>query len=120
MIKMIGRDEFLKLQKDSEKNVVIVDVLDEDHFRQGHIRGAINMPLERIGRIAKKALSKDDLIIVYCASMECQASTLAAQKLQALGFKNVFDYKGGLKDYKEAGLALESSFSRSGSCCCCS
>jgi len=51
----------------------------------------------------------DPCNITYCASFECQASTKAAEKLVSLGYSNVLDYKGGLKDYKEARLPVEGS-----------
>jgi rhodanese-related sulfurtransferase len=65
------------------------------------------LPVNEIEKKAGKFLKKEDLIVVYCASFECQASTGAAEKLMDLGYKNVLDYKGGLKDYKEANLPLE-------------
>jgi rhodanese-related sulfurtransferase len=36
-------------------------------------------------------------------------SSLAAEKLTEIGYKNVYDYEGGLQDWKDAGLPLESS-----------
>ncbi len=52
-------------------------------------------------------LKKDETIVVYCASFDCQASTNAAQKLLSMGYTDVLDYKGGLKEYKEAGLPMK-------------
>ena len=73
------------------------------------------MPVNEIGEWVSKMLKIDDTIVVYCASFECQASTNAAKKLISLGFKNVLDYKGGLKDYKEANLPLEGSLHKAAS-----
>ncbi|MBF0384727.1 MAG: rhodanese-like domain-containing protein, partial [Candidatus Omnitrophica bacterium] len=52
-------------------------------------------------------LKKDDQIITYCASSHCPASTMAADKLQKMGYKNVVDFKGGLEDYKKVNFPLE-------------
>lgn len=108
MIKQISRNE-LRQMISSNKPFKLIDVLDKDHYAKEHIKGAISLPLSDIERNAGELLSKDETIVVYCASFECQASTKAAEKLLSLGYKNVADYKGGLKDYKEEDLALEGS-----------
>ncbi len=41
-------------------------------------------------------------------SHSCKSSTQAAQKLEAAGFSNVYDYEGGAKAWQEAGLAVGS------------
>jgi rhodanese-related sulfurtransferase len=107
----ITRDEFLQM-REKEKNLRIVDVLDMSHFNKEHIKGAINLPLEKIERKAYKFLNPEDPIVVYCAGFACEASTKAAGKLVSMGFKKVFDYKGGLEDYKEAKLPIESGITK--------
>ncbi len=121
MFKKITRDELLELIK-TNKDLKIVDVLSKEHYRDEHIKGAISIPLQEIEKIAPKLLKKEEQIVVYCASFECSASTNAAEKLVSLGFTNVLDYKGGIKDYKEAGLPLEGrlykkSVKKVASCC---
>lgn len=109
MFQTINREQFLELRNANDKTVRVVDVLDESHYQQEHIKGAISLPLGKIDKYALKRLDQNDKVIVYCASTECQASTAAAEKFVALGFKNVYDYKEGLKGYKEANLPLEGS-----------
>jgi rhodanese-related sulfurtransferase len=106
MVKKITRKELRDLVSSGAK-FRLVDVLDKDHYAKEHIKGAVSLPLQEVESRAEKLLKKDDLVVTYCASFECQASTKAAEKLMAMGFKNVLDYKGGLKDYKEANLPLE-------------
>ncbi len=118
MIKKISREELLSMCKKGKK-FVLVDVLGKDSFEQEHIPGSISIPLDDLEKQAFSYLGKDDLIVVYCASFTCMASTNAAEKLQELGYKNVLDYKGGLKDYKEAGLALQGSLHGEKSCASC-
>lgn len=108
MVKQIKRDE-LREWISSGKEFKLVDVLEKNHYAEEHIQGAMSLPLKDIEKKAAKLLKKDALIVVYCASFECQASTMAAEKLISLGYQNVLDYKGGLKDYKEANLPLEGS-----------
>lgn len=103
---------------------MLVDVLSKDSYLREHIKGAVSLPLDDIESQAAKLLKKDSQVVTYCASFECQASTKAAEKFLSLGYKDVFDYKGGLKDYKEAKLPMEGSFYKEAvkvksSCCNC-
>lgn len=110
MVKNITLDDLLMINLAvARRGFKLVDVLDREHYETEHIRGAISLPLNDIEKEAQRVLNKDDLIVVYCANFDCQASTKAAEKLLAMGYKNVFDYKGGLKDYREANLPLEGS-----------
>ncbi len=113
-VKKITRNQLVRLMN-SGKPFKLVDVLPEEHFRKEHIRGALSLPLAEIGKKASEFLKKDELIVVYCASFECQASTEAVKKLMAFGYTNVQDYKGGLADYKQADLPLEGSDVKAGS-----
>ena len=108
MVKKITRDELMQMVSSGER-FKLVDVLERGHFAQEHIKGAISIPVSEIEKKAPKLLKKGERVVVYCASFDCQASTTAAEKLLSMGYKHVLDYKGGLKDYKEAGLALEGS-----------
>jgi len=104
-MKTITKDE-LKKKLDNE-DVKLIEVLDKEAYKKSHIKGAINIPLKRIGTIAKQNYSTKDEIVVYCADYDCTASPKAAKKLDNLGFKNVYDYEGGKKEWKEAGLPME-------------
>ena len=122
MIRQISREDLIKMCNKGEK-YTLVDVLGSESYVKEHIPGAISIPLADLEKKAGSLLQKEDNIVVYCASFECKASTTAAEKLMGLGYKNVLDYKGGLKDYREAGLALEGNlhvYRSCGSCCACS
>ena len=108
MVKSITRDELMQMVK-SGKKFKLVDALPRESYAKEHIQTAISLPVDEIEKEAAKVLKKEDLIITYCGSFECPVSTKAAEKLISLGYQNVLDYKGGLKDYKEAGLPLEGS-----------
>jgi len=82
-------------------------VLSEDSYKKEHIRGAINIPSERIGKEAREKFDKDDPLVVYCSNYDCTASPTAAKKLEDLGFTNVYDYEGGKEEWKQAGLPME-------------
>jgi rhodanese-related sulfurtransferase len=103
MIRQITKDE-LKLLIHARDHLKIVDVLSHEHYLETHLPGAISLPLAILEERAEILLSKDDLIVVYCADYHCPASTQAAEKLLRLGFKHVLDYKGGLADYRSGCL----------------
>jgi rhodanese-related sulfurtransferase len=114
MLKKITREELTNMVSSGQR-FKLVDVLDKGHYEKEHIPGAISLPLNEIEKKAAKVLKKDDTIVVYCASFDCQASSDAAEKLISMGYQNVLDYKGGLKDYKEANLPLEGSLHKAAS-----
>ncbi len=118
MVKQITRDELIDRCKSGVK-FTLVDVLSSESYAKEHIAGAISIPLVDLEKKAESLLKKEDTIVVYCASFECSASTKAAEKLMEMGYKNVLDYKGGLKDYKEAGFTLEGDFHSHRGCGSC-
>jgi len=117
MVRKITRDELMKMKSGGER-FKLVDVLDAEHYQKEHIKGAISLPVSDIEKKAGKMLKKAEKIITYCAGFDCQASTNAADKLISMGYKNVLDYKGGIKDYKEAGLPLEGELHKSSASAC--
>jgi rhodanese-related sulfurtransferase len=104
-MKTIGTEE-LKEKLDNNE-VTLIEVLEEEEYNKSHIKGAINIPLKKISFEARKKFDKDDNLVVYCSDEDCTASPTAAKKLNDSGFKNVWDYEGGKKAWKEAGLPME-------------
>ena len=82
---------------DNNKNIVILDVRTKKEFDEGHIKGAINIPVETIGSIPPAQLrDKKQMILVYCRSG--RRSKMAAQKLGIMGYENVLEF-GGIMDW---------------------
>lgn len=80
-----------------EKDVQIVDVRTEEEYQQGHIKGAINIPLHAIdGTVVAKLKDYDQMILVYCESGN--RSIQASAKFASLGYTNVYEI-GGLDEY---------------------
>ncbi len=102
----VSTEELVEL-KDSGEEFVLVDVLGEDHYQDGHIPGSINIPLDQVGSEAIERFDVDQQIIVYCKDKDCAASPKAAKKLEKLGFENIKDYEVGLKGWKETGNEVE-------------
>lgn len=70
-------------------DVYIIDVREENEYMNGHIREAINIPLDKIDYIE---LDKNSKIIVYCQSGRRSASAL--EILKNIGYTNVYDMGG--------------------------
>jgi rhodanese-related sulfurtransferase len=121
MVRRIDLGELMLMCRAGER-FTLIDVLPVESYEREHIPGAISLPLSEIDRGAAEIIGKGSVPVVYCASFECTASTLAARKLEALGLRNVMEYKGGLKEYREAGFPLEGSAHEGvhcASCCTC-
>jgi rhodanese-related sulfurtransferase len=57
---------------------------------------AVNLPLDRIGKLAPEILpDKDADIVVYCMNSLWPASEEAARELAVMGYTNVRDYAEG-------------------------
>lgn len=87
-----------------EKGVVI-DVCGADEFAQGHIKGAVNVPLDELeARLDKAVKNKSTPVIMVCAA---GARSKRAQAIaQKLGYEKVHSLHGGLKAWKEANLPV--------------
>lgn len=106
MTQTITREE-LKNRLDNGEPLTLVEALPAKYYDAGHLPGAINIPHDRIREEAPSQLpDKNALIVVYCANTECRNSALAAQDLEATGYRNVFEYVEGKKDWEAAGYPL--------------
>lgn len=72
------------------EGAVVIDVRSKSEFASGHIEGAINLPLEVVAeKIATVAPDQDAPVFLHC--MSGTRSAMAARKLRALGYKQVFN-----------------------------
>jgi len=105
-IKFITVEELLEMDANGEK-FKIVEALSEESYNEAHIPGAVNIPGDKVEELAPKLLEKDDTIVVYCSSYQCEASTSVAKKLLEMGYSKTVDFKAGKKGWVHAGFALE-------------
>lgn len=93
----LGIKQITPKELESKKGVVLLDVRTQKEFRKGHIPGAVHVPLADVGSKVKK-LKKDKEIVVYCQSGN--RSIWAIKRLIAMGYKNLYNLKGGYNAYK--------------------
>lgn len=94
-------------EKLDENGIMLINVLDEEHFSDCHITDSVNIPYKSNINESMTGIDKDCFIVTYCASFECSASKQAAQKIEALGFTNVHTYEGGMKEWIKKGFSCE-------------
>jgi rhodanese-related sulfurtransferase len=84
------------------RDFVVVDVRDESEYKEGHIPGAISIPVETFAA-KSDVLPKEKKIVVYCNSGG--RSYNAYRKLMKLAYPSI--YQTILDDWKQAGLPVE-------------
>jgi len=90
----------------AEKKAVIIDVREDGEWKEGHIPGAIHIPLSQLeGRMGELKAYQNAPIITQCRSGKRSAQ--AQQQLLAKGFTNVYSLSGGLNAWAAEGLATE-------------
>ncbi len=108
MTKTITREQ-IKHKLDSGESITLVEALPQKYFLAGHLPGAVNMPHDEVRERAPEMLpDKDALIVVYCASTECQNSRKATNVLQQMGYTNAHEYVEGKQHWLEANLPVAS------------
>ncbi len=99
----IDANQLIELQNTGVK---VVDVRTSKEYAQGHIPGAINIDFYASDFIDKmKAFHNDESIVIHCAVGG--RSGKASKMLEKQGFKKVYDYNGGFKDWKLKGFEIE-------------
>ena len=87
----------------SNSGYVFVDVRSVSEYEDGHIEGAILIPLSEIDDMLSE-LPKDKPIVVYCNGSSCNRSGAAAKILVNNGFTEVYDLGGtGIIEWIEKG-----------------
>jgi hydroxyacylglutathione hydrolase len=100
---------FRELKLDDVKTLIaegydVVDVREDWEWNKGHVPGARHVVLNTL--LANPSAQKfRDRTIFVCATGE--RSAVASEMAVALGVKEVVNFRGGTKAWKDAGLPLE-------------
>ena len=79
-----------------KENAVLLDVRTPQEYREGHIPGSKNVPLQTLDKVRSVAENKDTELFVYCYSGA--RSRQATAMLQHMGYTNVRNI-GGIAAY---------------------
>jgi rhodanese-related sulfurtransferase len=93
----MGIKQISPRELDQKKGMVLLDVRTDKEHEVGHIPGAVHIPLSDIGDKIKK-LKKDKEIVVFCQNGN--RSIWAIKRLMGMGYKNLYNLKGGYSAWK--------------------
>ena len=102
--------ESLKQQMDNA-HVLVINVLNKNTFNDCSIQGSVHIGAHQLQQYAHNMLKKgqwnyDTKIVVYSATINCRLASHACKLLQALGFNNVWELSGGIKNWKQKGYPI--------------
>lgn len=87
------------------KSPILLDVRTPDEYVSGHIAGAIELDYYSNDFKARaNKLDKTKPVFVYCASGV--RSNAAVVVLTELGFKEIYDLRGGIRSWAQSGKAI--------------
>lgn len=96
VVYLLSPNEF----KEKSEGFKIVDIRTPYEFKQGYIKGAININYYNRNFLDNFInFDKDQPIFLYCRSGNRTSS--AAKKLTKLGFQKVYDLKGGIINWSK-------------------
>ena len=87
-----------KKMMDEQEGILILDVREQNEYNEGHIPGAVLLPVGTISEDTAAAVieNKNTIALVYCRSGN--RSKTAAQALADLGYTQVYEF-GGIRDW---------------------
>ena len=92
--------EFIELN-----DAVLVDVRTEDEYNSGYIENSLNIDyFSNDFSLNADKLDKSTPIILYCRSGK--RSSMSANKISKLGFKEIYNLEGGILEWIEEGNAV--------------
>lgn len=92
------------IQKLIEEGYEVVDVREDWEFNKGHVPGARHVVLNSILANPRAHKFRDKTIFVCHVG---ERSAVASEMAVALGVKDVVNFRGGTKAWRDAGLPLE-------------
>lgn len=96
---IIEYEQFQEVVKD--KSIQLIDVRTPKEYNEGYIAFAKNIPIKKRKKFKApvQKLDKEKKIYVYCYSGV--RSRRASRILKQLGFRKIYDFKGGWKKWNE-------------------
>ena len=96
----------------TNRGALIVDARPEVFYRFGHIPAAVSLPrddFEKSYRMMAPLLQghRDQVLVIYCASSDCQDSQMVADALGRMGYPHVRLFRGGWSDWQSENLPEE-------------
>ena len=88
-------------------DAVVLDLRSAESFSRGHIAGARNVPMDELdGHMEKLAKFRNKPVVAVCDAGI--TSSKAVNSLRKSGFESVYNLKGGMSAWGQAGLPVVS------------
>lgn len=90
-------------------DALFIDARHSYDFELGHIKGAMNIPLQEFhnGHPLLASVPRNKLIVTYCDGEECNSSVELAREMYAAGYSNVRIFFGGWNEWRHHNLPQE-------------
>jgi rhodanese-related sulfurtransferase len=88
---------------EGKPDVVILDVRTPSEFEDGHLEGAINIPVDDLAERLDE-LSEDDELLIYCRTGNRSARAVGI--LEDNGFTKIFHMDEGITGWLDAGYPV--------------
>jgi rhodanese-related sulfurtransferase len=88
---------------DDKPSLVILDVRKASEYEEGHIEGAVNIPVQEL-RVRFDELSTEGELLVYCRTGNRSAQ--AVDILLDIGFMKIYHMDAGITGWIEAGYPV--------------
>jgi len=91
-------------------HVLFVDARSQNNYEQGHIPGAVSLPLGQFDQMIESFLSKhalDQPMVTYCSGRTCEDSHHLARLLLEAGFTDVRVFIDGFPGWEAEGYPVE-------------
>lgn len=100
--------DVLDAERLHEAGVVFVDVRAPRLHKRQHIPGAVHLDLNSrfTAEELAKVVDKDQPFVLYCSGVTCTRSFRAAVRAVRWGYTGVKYFRGGVVDWRDAGLPL--------------
>jgi rhodanese-related sulfurtransferase len=99
----VSPSEAVRLMNDG---AVMLDIRSTNQFKDGHVSGARNIPGDQIADGAAPVQKLKDKVVITCCDSGV-TSGAAARKLAQLGFKQVYNLRGGLGAWRQDNLPVD-------------
>lgn len=86
------------------KEHALIDVREEEEYEDGHVPGAVNVPMS-VFQMRLDEIPKDTPVVMVCRTG--QRSAMTSQFLGGQGFTDIYNLMGGTKRWDELDLPLE-------------
>lgn len=95
--------------------VLVIDAQGDGNYEHAHLPGAVDIHLDDVLDQASALIDHSERrVILYCTDADCLGSEFVGTQLVQAGYSNVGRFPGGVKEWVDAGLPIESALPADG------